>query len=124
MSHTIHPYTEYVNGDSIVWPFQLKENGALKDLTNATVEYYVLRGEQDADADAVADHTDSGVTVAVEPSSPTRADAPSDVTGYIEVIIDAGVVDYPSTTLWQRLRVTTGDGGRRTFGGEWRVNQV
>lgn len=124
MTHHIDPYEHFAAGDSIVWPFQIEEGGSAKPLPSATVEYYVLDDEGDADADAVADHDDAGVTVSVEPSSPSHPDAPDDTTGYVEVDIDAGVVDHGRETLWQRLRVTDDGGGQRTYGGEWPVAQV
>lgn len=124
MTHDIDPYDHFAAGDSIVWPFLIEEGGEAKPVSNADVEYYVLHSQADVDADAIVDHTNADVTIRVEPQSPTHPDAPDDTTGYIEVDVGAGVIDHARERLWHRLRIIDDEGGRRTFGGTWYVNQV
>lgn len=124
MSHELDSYEHYVTGDSIVWAFQIDEDGSKKDLTGATVDYHVLGSPAMDDADALVDHTDAGVSVEVDPSSPEHPNAPTDTTGYVEVRIDSQIVDWGGSTLWHRLKITDGSGSQRTFGGRWFINQA
>lgn len=122
MSRTIVPYMDYVATDSIVWPFQVNRGGDKQDLSNATVEYYIVEREGEDDSNPTLDHNDPEVTVDVEPSGPKHDDAPSDTTGYIEVIIQRGNLDYGRDVLWHRLRVEDDASGRRTWSGDFPIN--
>lgn len=115
MTHRIEPYEHYVANDSIVWPFNIKEDGSAKDLSNATVSYYILSERQDNDGDALVDDSDADVTVEIQPGGET---------GQIRVTIQKNVLDYPGRHLWHRLQVEDSSGGRKTFGGPFPVNRT
>lgn len=122
MPHDIDTYDHYVATDSIVWPFLVEEDGTAKDLSSASIEYVVVPTPGDPDGDAILSHTDSGVSVDVEPSAPAHPDAPDDPTGYVEISIGRGEFDRGGEALWQRVRILDDGDGQWTFGGDWFIN--
>jgi hypothetical protein len=113
MPHEITPNDGYVATDSIVWTFDVEEDGSAKSLSGASVDYLILPDRGDADSDALLDDGDSTVTVDIEPSG---------TVGRIEVTIDRGSLDRAGEHLWQRLRVHDSGSGQKTFSGAFYVN--
>jgi len=97
MPHLIERNDHYVAGETAQWSFTVEKDGSAKDLTNATVEWYLVPSKGDPDEDALYDDSDTGITAQV-----TDATA-----GELEVVIDRDVTTGDGgNKYWQRLIVT------------------
>lgn len=114
MSHEISPDNHYVEGESVTWEYTIEEDGSAKDLSGASLSYYLLNNRGDANSDAVKDDGDSGVSVAFTSDG-------SD--GRVDVTIDQGVTDGLNGTYWQRLEVDDTGTGLQKWSGPFPINR-
>lgn len=97
MTHEITPDSHYTDGETVVWEFSIEEDDAAKDLTGATVRYYLLPTAGADSADAIADDSGSDITL----------DTSGLASGEISVTLAPGAAaGYGGERLWHRLVVT------------------
>jgi len=112
MTDTIAPPDQYVAGESLPQEFTIEENGSPKDISGATISWYLLPAKGADAADAELDHTDSGVSVRI-------VDAAA---GRVDVTIDQDVTDgLGGRRLWQRLVVDDIGPGKQIKRGHFQV---
>lgn len=112
MTHRIESNTHYQSGESVRWEFTIEEGGSAKSISGAALEWYLLPFESSADANAVLDHTDSGVTLSLTTDG-------SD--GRVDLVIEQGVTDDLEGTYWQRLVVDDAGDGLQQWGGSFPI---
>jgi len=108
MPHRIDPYNHHLAGETLVWEHTVEEDGSAKDLSGASVNYYLLAEQGDANDDALLDDSDADITAAI-------VDAAN---GRIDVTFASGATDpYAGQSLWQRLIVDDAAGDRSIWHG-------
>lgn len=114
MSHTIESDDHYVEGESVRWEFTVTRDGSAYDLTNGSVEWYLLPNRGAPATDAVLDGSSSGVSVSI-------VDAAA---GRVDVVIDRGVTDGLADVYYQRLVVDDSQDGRQIYRGPFPISQA
>jgi hypothetical protein len=115
MTHEIERNEHYVGGESVVWEYTIvNEDEVVRDITGATVEWYLLNRRGEDNSEAVLSHDDSGVSASVQAGTQ----------GYVEVEIQSGVTDELAGDLyWQRLIVTEVNGRRQIWNGPFPIQE-
>lgn len=101
-------------GENITRTFEIDEDGSDKDLSGASVEWYLLATPARDDADAVIDHDTTGVDLSI-----TDAAA-----GELTLTVEQGVTDDLGGQYWQRLVVDDSGTGLQTWGGPFTIETV
>ena len=95
------PTEELVAGESRTFEDTVTEDGSAKDISGASVSWYLLPDQGSPNGDAVVSTGDSGVSSSIVDSA----------NGRIDTTINQGVTDGLAGRYWQRLEVDdTGDG--------------
>lgn len=114
MSHEIERNDHYVGGESVVWGFTIEDDGSTKDISSASVEWYLLESRGQPNEDALLDHTDSGITAQI-------TDGPN---GEAEVKIESGVTDsYSGSRKWQRFILEDSSGNVQIWRGPFPIQE-
>lgn len=113
MTHSIDRYDHLVGGESIIWKYDVeKTDGTDKDLTSATIDWYLLERRGNADSDALLDKGDSTVAVRIT----------DEANGVVEVELDPDATkDLAGGMYWQRLVATDNSGNKQVWTGEFPI---
>lgn len=114
MTHDIERYEHHVGGEALVWEFTITEDRSNRDITGASIEWYLLERRGEANTNAVLDHNDSGVEARIE-------DAAS---GRVDVDIDSGTTEqFAGSMKWQRLIVEDSAGNVQIWNGPFPIQE-
>lgn len=116
MAEDITPPADYVAGESINYEFTVTDpdTGNAKDITGASVDWWLLPEQGAATSTAELSTADSGVSVALTTDG-------SD--GRVDLTIDQGVTDGLSGGFWQLLHVDDLGDGLQKYRGNWYIEQ-
>lgn len=113
-NNTITQQIVPATGENIERTIEVVEDGSDKDISGATVEWYLLPDGDSADGDAIIDHTTTGVNLSI-----SDADA-----GEVTLSVDQGVTDGLSGRYYQRLKVDDSGPGLQMWGGAFSIETV
>jgi hypothetical protein len=114
MTHEIEQNDHYIGGEHVRWTYSIEDNGETKDLTDGSVEWYLLPRRGLPDSDAVLDHTDTGISASI-------IDEPG---GVVAVEIESGTTEeYAGSMMWQRLIVEDGNGDTQIYNGKFPIQE-
>lgn len=102
------------SGENIERTFEIDEDGSDKDISGASLEWYILPSRSSDPADALIDHDTSGVSL-------TISDAAA---GEVTLSVDQGVTDDLAGPYWLRLVVDDSGSGKQVWGGEFSIDVV
>lgn len=112
MADDIEPPDDYVAGESAILTGTVTDAGSTKDLTGASVDWYLLPAQGADMSDVLLDTSAEGVT----------ANITDPAAGEVEITIDQGVTDgLAGRNCWQLLVVDDGGGGRQKWRGNWYI---
>lgn len=113
MSHIIDADEHYVENGSLIWEFTIEDEGAARDLSGVSPEWYLLARRGDPDSEALLSGSDSGVSVAI-------VDAPA---GRIDVTVEKNVTGgLGGQRYWQRL-VVSNDQTKQVWAGPFPIQE-
>ena len=115
MPHRITPDEQYQADEYVRWEFTIQKDGGSKDITGATVRWYLLPRRGAPAADAILDDGDTAITLSIVDAANGRVDVEidSDTTG-----------DWAGEALWQRLVLTDSGGRKQIWAGDFYINPV
>lgn len=109
MAHVITQDDHYTENESARWEFTIEEDGSAKDITGASIEWYLLHDDDDALTDAAYDHDTTGIAASIV----TAAD------GRVDVVIEQDIV--AEGYYWQVLVVDDSGSGKQKWSGPFPV---
>lgn len=116
MTHTINTVTDHVEGESLTQEFTVEENNSPRDISGATVNWYLVASQGTASSNAKYDDTDSGINVSITNAASGRVD--------VEITQDTTSGDGDSR-YWQRLVVDDdGSAGKQIWGGYFPIYEA
>lgn len=115
MTHEIPRNDHYVGGESIIWQYTIeKEDGTAKNLSGATVDWYLFNSRGEDTADALLDTSSNGISVTITDAANGKA----------EVEIDGSATeDLAGGRYWQRLVVVDDSGNTQIWNGDFPIQQ-
>lgn len=110
MAHEITQDDHYTENESARWEFTVEEDGSAKDISGASIEWYLLHDDDDDLGDAAYDHDTTGITASLTTDG---------TDGRVDVVIDQDVIaeDY----YWQVLVVDDTGPGKQKWSGPFPV---
>lgn len=114
MAGDITPPENYVAGESITYELTITEGGSGKDLTGASIDWYLLPGQGRSTSEAVLSTTDDGVSAALVSGE--------EANGRVDLTIDQGVTDaLGGSSYWQLLHIDDIGDGLQKYRGPWYI---
>lgn len=108
MAEDIQPPENLVAGESFTFEFTITEDGSAKDISGASLSWYLLPSRGDDTADAVLEDSDGDVSATITDAANGRAD----------VVVDQGATSDLSGRYWQRFEVDDAGSGLQIWRGD------
>lgn len=114
MTHEIDPPRAYAAGESLIQTFNITEDNSAKDITGATIDWYLLPAQGADDSNAIHDDSESGIDASITDAA----------NGTVKVSIDQDITtDLGGERLYQRLVVDDNGPGKQIWGGIFSIDR-